>query len=327
MTDFQLSTPVAFIIFNRPDTTTRVFEVIRQAKPPQLLVIADGPRPNHPEDVEKCAAARAIIEQVDWDCEVLRDFAESNMGCKQRVSSGLDWVFGTVQEAIILEDDCLPHPTFFQFCEELLKHYRDDTRVMAINGTNVLGKWKADIQDYHFSYHGGIWGWASWRRAWEYYDVSMNMWNDAEARQRIRDVVADEEQYMLRERVFNEVYYGKIDTWDYQWLFARLIQSGLSITPSVNLISNIGFREDATHTKSKNALAELDVSAMQFPLRFHRFVAVDRDYDRRWVQVTGNRRSVVDRLKSRFSTKWYVRLVSSRSRYKSHCLQSTKKGE
>ena len=186
MTYYQLSIPVAFIIFNRPDTTARVFEEIRRAQPPQLLVIADGPRLNHPEDVEKCAAARAIIEQVDWDCKVLRDFAESNMGCKQRVSSGLDWVFGTVQEAIILEDDCLPHPTFFQFCQELLKHYRDDTRIMAINGTNVLGKWKADIQDYHFSYHGGVWGWASWRRAWEYYDASMSMWNDAEVRKRIR---------------------------------------------------------------------------------------------------------------------------------------------
>jgi len=142
----------------------------------------------------------------------------------------------------------------------------------------------------------------------------------------VRDVIANQEQYMSRERVFNEAYSGKIDTWDYQWLFARLSQSGLSITPSVNLISNIGFREDATHTKSRNALAELEVFAMQFPLRFHSFVAVDRDYDRRWMQVTGNRRPVVDRLKSRFS-KWYVRLVSSRSRYKSHCLQSTRRGE
>ena len=146
MSDWQLTTPVAFIIFKRPDTTRKVFEEIRRAKPPKLLVIADGPRPNIVGEAEKCAAARAIIDSVDWECEVLKNYSDENLGCKQRVSSGLDWVFDNVEEAIILEDDCLPHPTFFRFCEELLEKYRDDERVMKIDGTNILSGWKSNTQ-------------------------------------------------------------------------------------------------------------------------------------------------------------------------------------
>ena len=136
MSDFQLKTPVAFIIFNRPDTTERVFAEIVKAKPPKLLVVGDGPRANREGDAAKVAAARAITKRVDWPCEVLTNFSEVNLGCKVRVSSGLDWVFEQVPEAIILEDDCLPHQTFFRFCEELLERYRDDQRIGMISGDN-----------------------------------------------------------------------------------------------------------------------------------------------------------------------------------------------
>ena len=132
-----MKTPVAFLIFNRPDTTAKVFEAIRQAKPPKLLVVADGPRSDNPSEAEKCQAAREIIEQVDWECEVLTNYSDVNLGCKTRVSSGLDWVFDNVEEAIILEDDCLPHPSFFPFCEKLLDNYRDDKRIMDIRRNNM----------------------------------------------------------------------------------------------------------------------------------------------------------------------------------------------
>ena len=125
----MLQTPVVFLIFNRPDTTQRVFSAIAKAKPDTLLVVADGPRPDHPEDVEKCAAAQEVVDRVDWSCDLRRNYAEVNLGCRNRVSSGLDWVFENVDEAIVLEDDCLPHPTFFQFCEELLHRYRHDERI------------------------------------------------------------------------------------------------------------------------------------------------------------------------------------------------------
>ncbi len=282
MTDFQLTTPVAFLIFNRPDTTARVFEAIRQAKPPKLLVVADGPRPDRADDVEKCNAARAIIDGVDWDCEVLTNYSDVNLGCGKRVSTGITWVFKQFEEAIILEDDCLPHPDFFRFCEELLEKYRDDKRIMAIGGTNVIGEWKSSVQSYHFSYHGSIWGWASWRRAWCYFDLDMRLWANQEIRNRVRDVIADNRQYQKRAIVFESVYRKEIDTWDYQWIFARLVQSGLTVIPCVNLVSNLGFaREDATHTKSRNEfLSNLERIDMIFPIKTNEFIAIDRDYDK-----------------------------------------------
>ncbi|MFM6612110.1 MAG: glycosyltransferase family 2 protein, partial [Microcystis panniformis] len=238
-----MKTPVAFIIFNRPDTTKRVFEAIRQAKPPKLLVIADGPRADRPGEAEKCAAARAIIEGVDWECEVLTNYSDVNLGCGKRVSTGIDWVFNQVEEAIILEDDCLPNSTFFEFCEVILGIYRDDERIMMVSGTNHLGTWKSTIQSYHFSYYGGIWGWASWARAWKYFDYEMTLWKKSEVQNLMRDILGEKE-YRNRKKVFSETFEGKINTWDYQWHFARLVQSGLSIVPTVNLISNLGFSED-----------------------------------------------------------------------------------
>ncbi|MBE9125341.1 MULTISPECIES: glycosyltransferase family 2 protein [unclassified Coleofasciculus] len=280
MADWQIKTPVVFIIFKRPDTTEKVFEVIRQAKPPKLLVIADGARADRAGEAEKCAATRAIIERVDWDCEVLKNYSDVNMGCKQRLSSGLNWVFNTVEEAIILEDDCLPHPSFFRFCEELLDKYRNDKRIMMISGSNILGEWKSDIQSYHFAYYGSIWGWASWQRAWHYYDVNMNLWSSAEARNRVRDVICDKKQYLNRSDIFEKTYLGEIDTWDYQWGFARFLQSGLSIIPSGNLISNLGFTKEGTNTKKDTkGVANLPISSISFPLKEPYGVAVDRNYD------------------------------------------------
>ena len=275
-----MKTPIALLVFNRPDTTERVFQAIRRARPPKLLVVADGPREGREGEVEKCAATRAIINGIDWDCELLTNFSDTNLGCRKRVSSGLDWVFNTVEEAIILEDDCLPDHTFLQFCEELLEKYRDDHRIMQISGLNLQGKWKSEIQSYHFSYYGGIWGWASWRRAWNYYDVNMKLWSKAEVKNQIKDVLSDDKQYQLRKKRFEQAYHGQVDSWDAQWLFARLLQSGLAVVPAVNLISNIGFGKEATRTKSQsNELATLPLHSLQFPLIAPSVLKVDREYD------------------------------------------------
>jgi hypothetical protein len=273
-----MKTPVAFLVFNRPDTTERVFEEIRKTQPPKLLVIADGPRSDRPGETEKCSAVRAIIEKVDWDCEVLKNYADGNLGCKQRVSSGLNWVFDTVEEAIVLEDDCLPHPTFFQFCEELLEKYRNDQRIMMISGTNMLEEWKSPIQSYHFSYFGMIWGWASWRRAWNYYDVEIKLWEQPEIKNLISDVLHDEKQFKRIKSALDSIYAG-CDTWDFQWFFARVCQSGLSIVPSVNLISNIGFSQDGTHTQAHwEGVSNLTLGEMSFPLKSPYGVGIDREY-------------------------------------------------
>lgn len=263
--EMKLTTPVAFLIFNRPECTERVFAEIARAKPRKLLVVADGPRPEKAGEAGKCEQTRKIISSVDWDCEVLTNYSDVNLGCKRRVSSGLDWVFETVEEAIVLEDDCLPSPSFFPFCEELLARYSDDSRVMQICGSNYLDA--GTDESYFFSKYGPIWGWASWSRAWKFYDVDMKLWPNIKKNRLHYDFCFNENEVAAREEIFDSVFSGHIDTWDYQWVFAKLINSGLSIVPQKNLITNIGFGEEATHTTSKNDKRSLlKRNELDFPL-------------------------------------------------------------
>ena len=266
MPEFQLSTPVAFIIFNRPDTTARVFAEIAKAKPPKLLVVADGARPSREGEAEQVAQTRAIIEGVDWPCEVLTNFSDTNLGCKKRVSSGIDWIFEQVEEAIILEDDCLPESTFFRFCEEMLARYRHDERISMISGNNFLFG-QVDIpESYYFSRYMHIWGWASWRRAWKDYDVNMTDWSHLRSSGMLEHTIQNrsERQYWLN--AFDGVKVGKIDTWDYQWGLSCWVQSRIAVMPAVNLISNIGFGPGATHTKGASIFSAMSTQEIDFPL-------------------------------------------------------------
>jgi hypothetical protein len=274
----MISTPVAFLIFNRPDTADRVFEEISKAKPSKLLVIADGPRPDRPGESEKCAAARAVVEKVDWDCEVLKNYSDVNLGCRRRVSSGLDWVFDNVEEAIIVEDDCLPSQSFFRFCQELLEYYREDTRVMQISGSNFF---ETDMEEsYYFSKYGPIWGWATWRRSWKLYDVNMKLWPMIKQKKLHYDFCFDINEVKAREEALDAVYNGTIDTWDFQFGFARYVNSGISITPARNLITNIGFGEDATHTKKKSdKRAAREKKELVFPLKHPDFLMKNYELD------------------------------------------------
>lgn len=268
MSNWQLKTPVAFLIFNRPDTTEMVFEEIRRARPPKLLVVADGPRSDKLGEAEKCKAARAIVERVDWPCDVLTNYSDTNLGCKRRVSSGLDWVFDNVEEAIILEDDCLPHPVFFRFCEELLERYRDDERIGMISGDNFQFGSKRTLYSYYYSHFYTIWGWASWRRAWKKYNVTMPLWPEIKNGGWLDDVLGDPKVVKYWEQIFESVYRGEINTWDYQWSFACFVNNYLSVIPNVNLISNIGFGGDTTHTSdTTDKRANLPTQEMFFPLK------------------------------------------------------------
>jgi hypothetical protein len=280
MPEFELRTPVAFIIFNRPDTTERVFAEIARARPPMLLVVGDGPRANREGEMEKVAAARAIIERVDWPCEVLTHYSDVNLGCKVRVSSGLDWVFEQVPEAIILEDDCLPHPTFFRFCEEMLVRYREDQRIAMISGDNFLNG-SIDIEDsYYFSRYLHIWGWATWRRAWKNYDVNMSNWPKMAGSGFLESTLYRPGERYFWGSAFDAVYKGAIDTWDYQWVFSAWAQNQLSIMPNVNLISNIGFGVNATHTIGDSVYASLNTSFLVFPVKHPNVVLANFEADR-----------------------------------------------
>lgn len=295
MPDFQLKTPVAFIIFNRPDTTERVFAEIARARPPKLLVVGDGARTDREGEAAKVAATRAIIKRVDWPCEVLTNFSEVNLGCKVRVSSGLDWVFEQVPEAIILEDDCLPHPTFFRFCEELLERYRDDQRVGMISGDNFQFGRRLNDDSYYFSNINHIWGWASWRNRWQHdYDVTMKHWPKVCDEGRVADWASTKSEHDSLTDTFEKVYQGKIDTWDYQWNFASRLNGRIAVLPNVNMISNIGFGVGATHTTGESEFSNMSVAEIQFPLKHPVAIfsshSLDSFFNKRAMQTTLNQR-------------------------------------
>jgi hypothetical protein len=275
----RLETPVAFLLFNRPETTARVFAEIARARPRRLLVVADGPRT--PEEAPKCAAARAVIDRVDWDCEVLTNYSDVNLGCKRRVSSGLDWVFEQCEEAIVLEDDCMPHPTFFRYCAELLNYYRDDARVMMISGNNFQRGQKRGSGSYYFSCYTHIWGWASWRRAWQWYDVEMKRWPVLRDTPWLADWHGDRAAAGHWRLVLEKCFAGQMDTWDIQWMFSCWTRQGLAALPNINLVSNVGFGAEATHTKEDiYGVAELPAEPMAFPLKHPAAIEIRRDADR-----------------------------------------------
>lgn len=280
MSQWQLKTPVAFFIFNRPDTTARVFEAIRRAAPARLLIVADGPRPERVGEAERCAAAREVVSRVDWPCEVSTDFSDENLGCRRRVTSGLDWVFRSVEEAIILEDDCLPEQSFFRFCQELLERYRSEERIMMISGDNFLSGEGTRRDSYYFSRYPHIWGWATWRRSWERYDPDMKLWPQVRGEGWLEKLFPQKRRARFWREAFDAVHSGGLDTWDHQFAFSCMVHDALCVMPSVNLVSNLGFRADATHTRGKSRFSALPTQAMCFPLRHPSHLGRDESADR-----------------------------------------------
>jgi hypothetical protein len=276
----SLSTPVGFLIFNRPDVTQRVFREIARAQPETLLVVCDGPRTDRAGERERVDATRAIIDQVDWPCEVLTNFADENMGCKRRIGSGLAWIFSLCEEAIILEDDCLPEPSFFPFCQDLLARYRDDRRIVSISGNNFQNGLTRTQDSYYFSKYFHCWGWASWRRVWENFDLEMTSWPTFQAAGGLQSFADSEAEEQYWRRVLTMQHEGKISSWAYPWLYSCAAQGGLTATPDVNLVSNIGFGNDATHTTAESHLAAIATQPIEQHLRHPSLVVRNKEADR-----------------------------------------------
>ena len=246
-----MNTPVVFIVFNRPEPACRVLERIREARPPKLLVVCDGPRAHVPTDAARVAEVRELIAQgVDWPCELFTNYAETNQGCRERVISGLNWAFSLVEEAVILEDDCLADPSFFTFCDAMLARYRNDEKVMHINGTNFLASRWHPSTSYYFSKYVWVWGWATWRRAWQKYDPTMASWEARLPALEERFDSGSERAFWLSTFNHARADWTAANTWDFQWIFTCWTLGGLTVIPSVNLIENLGFGLDATHTTS-----------------------------------------------------------------------------
>jgi len=247
--------PVALFNFNRPQLTRQVFEVVRQIKPRRLLLVADGPRESRPDDARLCAEVRAVFDEIDWDCEVSQNFSDTNLGSFKRNSSGLNWVFDTVEEAIILEDDCVPSLSFFPYCEALLEKYRDDPRVGVISGNNFgfssVGRKK---DSYFFSAYSFTWGWASWRRVWREVDLTMSRCEPVAGKEMLRALFPRKAEWQYWYELYERIRLGKQkNAWDYQMLLSLFRHSQYSATPRVNLVSNIGFGADATNCLDENS--------------------------------------------------------------------------
>jgi hypothetical protein len=246
----MLNTPVLFLLFNRLETTKLVFEKIKQIQPKHLFISADGARENKIGEEEMCKQVRGwVMENIDWDCEVHTRFIDNNLGCGKHVSGAISWFFSEVEEGIILEDDCVPDTSFFTFCEELLIKYRNNDNIYVIGGNNFQPKRRGNAS-YYFSAYGHIWGWATWRRAWQHYDFTLQSYDDHIFEKRLSSYFKEKQVLEYWNRTYKLMKYTPIDTWDFQWTFCQWKNNGLSIIPNVNLVSNIGFDENATHTKT-----------------------------------------------------------------------------
>lgn len=264
---YRCQSPVLFLVFNRPAVTRRVFEAIRRAQPYRLYVACDGPRPDCPSDTKLIEEVRNITESTNWPCKQHFLFRQSNLGCGRAVSEAVDWFFKNEPEGIVLEDDCLPADSFFRFCDELLQRYRRDERIGLISGSYSLPtSISAERESYFLARYGRIWGWASWRRAWQGYDLKINLWPKIKQLQSHRCFFERPEHADHYEKLWDRVYAGEIDTWDYQWELKRLVDCRFTLVSSVNLIDNIGFDCEATHTKTDAAAGRRKRREICFPL-------------------------------------------------------------
>jgi hypothetical protein len=247
METYQTKSPILFLIFNRPESSDRVFQRIRTAQPTQLFIGCDGPRQQKQGEKKIVESLReSLLSQVDWDCEVKTLFRDDNLGCGVAVHSAITWFFNNVDQGIILEDDCLPEPGFFKFCDEMLDRYRDDTSIFEISGTNFQSGVTRGDGDYYFSRYGGIWGWATWARAWKHYSFDMSGLDEFINKNTISTIFSNRNQ----QRYWNAMLPGsrEVDTWDYQWLYTIWQNKGICIVPNANLVTNIGFGVAGTHT-------------------------------------------------------------------------------
>ena len=272
----KFNTPILFVIFNRIDTTKKVFEEIKKAKPRELFIAADGPR-NDNEKEKTDAVRKYILKNINWKCKVKTLFRDKNLGCKYAVSSAIDWFFNNVEQGIILEDDCLPAQSFFRFCQEMLEKYKDDERIMQISGTNVEENSKTK-ESYFFARVFNLWGWATWRRAWKNYDVEMKAWPKFRDEGWMRQFSLGYFDSLQNIYGMNYLYKGKLDTWDYQWSLCCMINNGLVIIPKKNQITNIGFSGDSTHMVDFDKNKMIKRYNLDFPSKENPFLIDSKHY-------------------------------------------------
>lgn len=295
----MLDVPIAFVIFNRPGPTKISFQQIRSARPTKLFLISDAARANRPQEAKLVQECRHIAEQVDWPCEVTKIYADQNMSCGRRISSGITEAMTHVERLIILEDDCVASPSFFPYCDALLDRYQDDERVMAITGNNFQMGAQRTSASYYFSKYPHCWGWATWRRAWQHFRLDIPDWPRFRDAGHLAAFCSGNREINYWTNIFDRVHAGSSDSWAYPWTLCCWMHHGLTALPSVNLVSNIGFGEDATHTKKTIPMAGLPAGTLDtivHPAAVARHFAADSFTDE-LIFSRGGRKNPLKRLR------------------------------
>ena len=273
--------------------------MLRTVRPRRLYFAVDGPRSDFPGDHDRVLEVQRLASTVDWDCEVHNLFRPVNLGCKAAVSEAITWFFDQVEAGVILEDDCVPHPTFFPFAQELLERFRDDPRVIMISGNNFQFGRTRTAYSYYFSRYTHIWGWATWRRGWRLYDHAMSQWPEHRDGRWLMDLLRDKAAVAYWTRIFEDTWADRNTPWAYRWLYSAWITGALTVLPNCNLVSNVGFDRRATHTANRwNVFADLPREEIPFPLLHPPCIArndgADRYTERRmfsgsvWRRLAGN---------------------------------------
>jgi hypothetical protein len=281
----KLKTPVLFLVFNRLDTTKKVFAEIRKAKPQKLFIASDGARKNKPEEKEVVEKVRKyVLDNIDWPCKVKTLFRKKNIGCKYAVSGAIDWFFKNVEQGIILEDDCLPSQSFFRFCEELLERYKEDERIMSISGYNPLDKF--DVKEsYLFSKYFYCWGWATWRRAWDKNDLELKKYK--EVKNKLKSFLPGFFERIIYQKRFKDNITQRTNSWAISYLFTHIINKTLCIVPKENLVENLGFSDTkSTHTKENKwdkKFLNHEAREIEFPLKHPEKVILNKKFDSKFI--------------------------------------------
>lgn len=261
----QFQTPILLLVFNRPELTKRLLKSLEQVKPKNIFVVADGPRENNLQDFPLCQSVRDLFSNLNWECSVYRLFRDNNLGCAKSVSDGITWFFKHNEHGIILEDDCIANPSFFPFCETLLERYKTEKNIFHISGNNFQDGIMRGDGDYYYSIFNHLWGWATWKRAWEHFNFDINN----EMTSEFKKFVNNKKIIDYFSKQFELVKESKLDSWGFRWTYACWENKALSVLPNQNLVSNIGFGPDATHTIQKDSSqSNLEAMTIHFPLNY-----------------------------------------------------------
>lgn len=298
--------PIALVVFNRPGLARHQIRCLGEIRPSRLFVIADGARPDSPGEADRVARTRQVVDEIDWECRVTKIYADENLGCGLRIRSGISAAFADVDKLIVLEDDCQPNHDFFGFTKELLVRYENEPRVMAISGTSFHQQ-VPKSQSYYFSRYAHCWGWATWRRAWNLYDLSACDWELLSSSDRYADLFQTRHEMAYWTHLLDRIAQGKLDTWDVQWMLTCWLNHGLVAAPTVNLVSNVGFGESATHTNFDSPLAlrpTLALSELKHPAKVERDRAADAESDRLLFSGTWRNPGIIKSTISRFRRRY-----------------------